>query len=1054
MRSVGMIAAVVLLLLMTPILATLISTSPPPGGIAIDGDFRDWTGIPEYADDPADQLANPDVNLVGYRVRVADGTMLLYARVSGSFFRAVAGGADVLYAFVDEDGDPATGFRVGSIGAERAVELYGWNGTLIGSAGWVYNADRAGPSSDDWLSFDRAEGGRAASFRNEVEARVDLGPAFLEDRARILVYALDFARNGDPADGAVGTALGAIAVTQRALGGDVVAGPSVPFLHLAVRALATPVQVVSLSLERFGSYPGPVSGDLYLDADGDGAVDPEDILLGTAAFAPDATFSLDREVSVPESYVFVANLPAAAPDASVGFRVASVAVAGGPEVAVTLRDASPVMAYVDSAPAMITADGAFGDWSRFALRLDADDDVQTLGGTASVNENIDLRAYEAVVSANVSFYLRVDGRMLGGVDIPNTRDRYHPATIVDTDGDTVPDEIEALINPALVSDFNNDYVSDLDQFDDVDQDGLLDYNKCTSDDCSAYTDYLLETRIPIRYPAPYAGRDVARYIGPISLPPQRGVDTAYVYVDRDNRTDTGLLVYVDGIPYGMDFAYEAVGRGGVILDAGLYAYNASRAIPWERFADAPTAVDAHQLEASFDASLFNLAANHTFVFFTKDWRFDFDQGRSGPQRAPGAWTRSIAGDNVVINELSPKPNPEWIEFANPTGSPVSVAGWTLQRQKGKNWVTVVTLSGTIGAWGSGTEYLTVVPPDNSLPNGGNLLRLVTADGVEVDRTRYDNVGRSQSWARFKDALTGKPVDTDADGNDFYRSVVPSPGRGNDRHRPRITVAKIADRTTAVPGETITYTVYYNNTDTGRASTVWVNDTLPSDVAFVSSSVPYASTDGSTYGWMFTNVNPLTLNSFTITVRVGVTATDGQVLANAVRLDYADQLGRILESSAAWANATVVRPMITIAKIVDKATALPGDTLTYTIYYNNTGSAPANHVWINDTLPGGVTYQSASPPPDAIDDATLRWYFTSVAVGSHSLTVTVTVDANPPAVLVNWAFLNYTAQNDVVLDGGSASAMTVIPEFETLVVPIAIPLLLYGLRRRWGKKRKG
>ena len=135
------------------------------------------------------------------------------------------------------------------------------------------------------------------------------------------------------------------------------------------------------------------------------------------------------------------------------------------------------------------------------------------------------------------------------------------------------------------------------------------------------------------------------------------------------------------------------------------------------------------------------------------------------------------------------------------------------------------------------------------------------------------------------------------------------------------------------------------------------------------------------------------------------------------------------------------------KIVDKPTALPGDTLTYTVFYNNTGSAVANHVWINDTLPVGVTYQSANPAPDQVNGQILSWHFTNVAAGSHSLTITVTVDAFPPAVLVNWAFLNYTAQNDYLLQGSQDSAITAIPEFETLLLPIAIPLVLYAWRRR-------
>jgi len=525
-------------------------------------------------------------------------------------------------------------------------------------------------------------------------------------------------------------------------------------------------------------------------------------------------------------------------------------------------------------------------------------------------------------------------------------------------------------------------------------------------------------------------------------------------VDRDNRTDTGLLATVGGATYGLDYAFQAVGRAGIVLSAGLFAHNASRAIPWERIADAPTAIDAWRLEASFPAGVVNLTANRTFLFFASDWKSNFDGADTavGIRRAPGIGTRSVNGNNVVINEISPSPNPEWVELANPTASAINLNGWTLQRKQGNNWNTIYTYTQTIGAWGSGSEYLAVDFSPNTLPNGQTTIRLVAANGTEIDRTTYSAVGQGRSWSRFKHPTTGKPVDTDVDGNDSYVSLFPSKGGPNDRHRPRITVAKIANKATAAPGETITYTVYYNNTDTGRANYVWVNDTLPNDVAFVSSSVGYQSTDGKTYRWVFTNVGPLAPNSFTITVRVNATAANNQVLRNTAGLNYTDQLNRKLESSVATANTTVVRPTIVVEKVVDKATAMPGDTLTYTVYYNNTGGAVANHVWINDTLPIGVTYQSANPAPNQINGQNLSWHFVNVAVGSHSLTITVTVDAVPPAVLVNWAFLNYTAQNDYLLTGSQDSAITAIPEFETLVVPIAIPLLIYGWRRL--RKKEG
>ncbi len=644
MRSVTGIAAAVLLLLMIPIFATLLSTSPPPGGITIDGLFEDWAGVPAYEDDAADQVVNPDVNMISFRMRAADEAVLVYARVSGVAFQANAGGGDSLYAFVDEDGDAATGFRIGALGAERAVEVFGWDRMVMGTSVWEYDPTRAGTSSDDWRAFDLSGGGAAANGVSEIEARIDVGPAYQPSRFRVLLQTLDRAGNGDPADGVVGAQTGALVVVQSTVAPGVVTGTAIPFLSVTVKPLAPPIAIATIDVEKLGSYPSAgLVGRLFLDQDANGVLDATDPLLGTSSFVPSASFPIGRTLERAETYLFVADLPAPAPNASIGFRVLTVAPVRGADVPVTLRDADVTLAYLDGAPTNVTVDGAFADWAQFPVRGDVDDDVQSSGRNRTVNENIDLRLHEAVVRSSVSLYLRVDGRILGGVDIPNFRDRPPvESPTLDADGDQVPDAVEEPLGLLLAFDFNNDNVSDADQLSDVDQDGLLDYNACQATDCSAYTDYILETTIPAWYPPPYAGRVVRRYVGPVSLPAQRGVDTASVYMDRDNRSDTGLYVTVEGVPYGMDYAYQAVGRSGTILEAALYRHNASLTIPWEKVTDVPTAIDSRQLEAGFDAALVNLTANHTFVFMTTDWQSNVDTGLLGQglRSAPSPSTRS------------------------------------------------------------------------------------------------------------------------------------------------------------------------------------------------------------------------------------------------------------------------------------------------------------------------------------------------------------------------------------------------------------------------------
>src|SRR2546425_2295189 len=610
---------------------------------------------------------------------------------------------------------------------------------------------------------------------------------------------------------------------------------------------------------------------------------------------------------------------------------------------------------------------------------------------------------------------------------------------------TVPNAVERLLGPNLTRDFNNDNVTDDRTNSDVDGDGIPDY--------PAGPDCWLNTTIPSWYPPPYAGRSVSRYICPIGLPPEEGVDVVYAYIDADNSSATGLRSDVQGRTYGFDYAIAVIGRNGAVNSSGLYAFVPARANPWNFVRSIEVALDTHRMEFSVNASALALTAGYQVVYFASDWRLGYDVAL--PDAAVARFPIAAqAATNAVINEVSPQPNPEWVELANPTATPISLNGWNLALNKGGKVTVIFTFTTqNLGAWGSGLEYLSVVLPKNSLPNGNVQLQLRQGTTV-VDQTTYSpSVGSSQTWARFKDPITGRPMDTNNDATDFYVSLSPSPARGNDRHRPTISVIKTQNRVIAAPGELITYRLYYNNTDTGMAKTVWINDTLPSGVVFASSSVPYSYIIGPMYGWAFTNVMP-GAHSFTVTVRVGATTADGQVLRNTVTLDYTDQLSRPMTRTRGWANATVSRPTITVVKTVSPSNAKAGDLVTFRIYYNNTGSVAAGTVTIKDSLPNGFDYVSANPAPTWMSGRTFYWNFTNVAPGAHSLTMSARVNSTFSGTrLVNWAFLNYTTISGYPLIGSRSSVTVSIPELSDMIFVAIVPMIILGLKFRAKRREK-
>jgi len=1040
-RSVTGIAAVVALMVIVPILASMLSPSPggPSSIIRIDGDFSDWALTPAYADSPIDQIQNPAVNLVAVKVATQDRDLFVNVQVQGFLFNGGASNeTDSIFVFVDEDANVGTGYPIGDLGADSAVEVFGWPELGVVEHGVLslkFNASGS-PRSNDWSRFVGGGSAEAAFSGPNLELRMTVNDPM---RARVLAYAADNLGNRDAADGSIMPSTPTLVVGQMTIAADIATGRT-PFLRVTLGPLGGMPHVSALNLTRLGNSTDAVDLTLYRD-DGSGSFDAADALLSTVrVVGASASLPAGLDLASPVILWIEAVWANVTPTSTFGLSVSGLASNG----TASFRPPENGLVYLGAPPTSLRIDGAFGDWQGRIYGQDLLGDVTNRTGAPEYDANVDLLATAVDLGTNFTGYVRVDGRLLGGQDIPTSRTRS-VASAVDTDLDSVPDFVESTLSPTLAQDFNNDNVTDAQTGFDVDGDAVVDY--------PAGADCWLNTTIPGWYPFPYAGRAISRYVCPIGLPPMEGVDVVYAYIDGDNVSATGLVSDIAGQTYGFDYAIAVIGRNGVVNSSGLYAFSPGRAVPWQLVQGIAVALDAHRLEFAVDAGTLNLTSGYRVVYFASDWRLGYDVAL--PDAAVARFVVGAqAATNAVINEVSPQPNPEWIEVANPLSSPISLSGWNLVALRNGVWVVVFTFTTQVlGPFGSGSEYLRVQVPAGSLPNG--IGRVALRQGSTVrDETRYpQSVNNGQSWSRFKDPVSGVPMDTNNDAADFYRSILPSPGQGNDRHRPTIVLAKTGSRTVAAPGDLITYTLYYNNTNTGMAKTVWVNDTLPGGVAYSSSSVPYSSVSGSTYGWIFPNVMPGP-HSFTLTVQVQATATDGLVLRNVATLNYVDQIRRPMPGSTGWANATVSRPTITVVKTANPASARSGDLVTFTIYYNNTGSAAAGTVTIKDSLPNGMTYQVASPAPTWTDGRTFYWNFTNVAPGPHSLTLTALVNATFTGLsLVNWAFLNYTTLGGYALIGSSSSAIVAIPELSDMIFVALVPALIIGLKIRASRLQK-
>ncbi|MBI5405347.1 MAG: DUF11 domain-containing protein [Candidatus Kerfeldbacteria bacterium] len=212
------------------------------------------------------------------------------------------------------------------------------------------------------------------------------------------------------------------------------------------------------------------------------------------------------------------------------------------------------------------------------------------------------------------------------------------------------------------------------------------------------------------------------------------------------------------------------------------------------------------------------------------------------------------------------------------------------------------------------------------PNGG--LQTVNGATATINLAEGENVTCTYT--------NGAPVLTQA------KSVV------NLTHPGATTTANPAQ-----PGDVLRYTLSVQNTGTVDQTNYVITDDLTDVVDYT--NAPFNITNSGTYDgttkfitWPATTIT----HGTTVTRKFDVTVKPLAQWPNGGDFDLTNFYGN--EIKLGLCN-------LVLTKSVDKATANPGETLTYTIHYQNTGTAncTGGGVRLDDVVPAGTTYVNGS-----------------------------------------------------------------------------------------------
>jgi uncharacterized repeat protein (TIGR01451 family) len=260
-------------------------------------------------------------------------------------------------------------------------------------------------------------------------------------------------------------------------------------------------------------------------------------------------------------------------------------------------------------------------------------------------------------------------------------------------------------------------------------------------------------------------------------------------------------------------------------------------------------------------------------------------------------------------------------------------------------------------------------------------------------------------------------------------------------RPVIEVQLDQDVDSVRAGESIVHTITFANAGSDPAKDVWIQVTLPNELATV---VDTAGDEGGTGigtdSWKFSSVMPGP-HSFAIQSVLAPGTPDATPLSVGVYLEYTSKAGTSLQASSAAVTAAASSPALTLVKSVDRQTAQPGESLTYTLAFSNAGSDSAPMVWLNDSLPQGTEFLSSDPEPSFLTASEIGWAFDNVAPGTYKVTARMVVSESleDGDVLLNTAALAYVDRTGYPMNPLAADADTLVNEGPAITVSVSADL---------------
>jgi uncharacterized repeat protein (TIGR01451 family) len=263
----------------------------------------------------------------------------------------------------------------------------------------------------------------------------------------------------------------------------------------------------------------------------------------------------------------------------------------------------------------------------------------------------------------------------------------------------------------------------------------------------------------------------------------------------------------------------------------------------------------------------------------------------------------------------------------------------------------------------------------------------------------------------------------------------------------LSITKAVDDTTPDVGQDVTFAIVVRNDGPDAATGVQVRDALPPGLSLVSTQVTQGSFDTGTSVW---NVGTVAVGasqtlSIVATVTTPGTKTNTAEVwsANEFDIDSTPGNGDPSEDDLARVSLTPTIIDLALTKVVDVASPLVNEAVTFTITVVNTGPDTATGVSVLDLLPAGLVFQSASASVGTYVASTGVWTLGTLTSGQTE-TLFISAFVTTLGTKVNTAQVRSANEHDIDSTPGNGdpseddqASAQVTPRLAA-VIPPALP----------------